>query len=85
CETVTRDGSGGVIEPAYWTGLSIASCENVVFENMYIHHFGRDGIDLAQSGIGFWQTGSFSRYNSNNILVKNCNIEYNGRQAYSNT
>lgn len=67
----SRVGDVGI--QALYTGINCYSIDanalNHVFKNLYIHHFGLDGMQVYGK--------------ANKVEIDHCNIEYNGRQALS--
>ena len=58
-------------------GLLIKNSSSIVIQNIYVHHMGRDGVQLSNITPQEWQTAD------QKIVFKNCRFEYNGRQGFS--
>ncbi|MBO9682926.1 MAG: right-handed parallel beta-helix repeat-containing protein, partial [Flavisolibacter sp.] len=58
-------------------GAFIKDCNNISLSNLYLHHFGRDGILILNRTPQNFGTAS------QHISLTNCRFEYNGRQGFS--
>jgi hypothetical protein len=58
-------------------GIFIRNSSVVTIQNVYAHHFGRDGILIIN------QTPQQMKTPSQKLVLENCRFEYNGRQGLS--
>ena len=58
-------------------GILIKNSSSVSIKDCYIHHMGRDGVQLSNATPKEWETAD------QKIEFKNCRFEYNGRQGFS--
>ncbi len=64
---------GDVDRQCMHIGIFIQNCNNIQLQSASMHHFGLDGIQIANA-----------RANTNNwIMMRNCRFEYNLRQGFS--
>lgn len=58
-------------------GIFVKDSRNIKFSNLFLHHFGRDGMLIIN------QTPQGFNTPSQNISLSGCRFEYNGRQGFS--
>jgi hypothetical protein len=58
-------------------GIAINNCADILLEKLYVHHMGRDGVQLANNSPAKWLTPD------QKIVIKDSRFEYNGRQGLS--
>lgn len=58
-------------------GIFIKDCNNITLNSLYLHHFGRDGIQIIN------QTKQGFSTPSQKLAMNKCRFEYNGRQGFS--